>query len=318
MSMNASTIPDLDTIRKWIDDYAKRVANLQDEEGKGVELLFLRDAIHDGLLYYRSRGAFIDPEETKLSNFDALLDKNAALFLKIAGKKTLKTERDKISPSPEKWWWWLDEKVRERKSRKIKKTITTAGIVVAVLLVLYFTFFRLPPAEQSYLDALTQAERLIYEGEVDEALENIQKAINIFPDRPTPYIMAGCLKEMIGENEEAQKFFTQAQGLYPNEVNFLIEKSNWYFRLNLLERAYSSIIEALQKEPENLAALNLLGSIYEAENKIPEALKVYTKVLELAEEQGAETMIPIARIKIGMLQFRLPLDIPTSFPEEEQ
>ncbi len=85
-------------------------------------------------------------------------------------------------------------------------------------------------------------------------MENIQKAINIFPDRPTPYIMAGCLKEMIGENEEAQKFFTQAQGLYPNEVNFLIEKSNWYFRLNLLERAYSSIIEALQKEPENLAA----------------------------------------------------------------
>ncbi len=45
---------------------------------------------------------------------------------------------------------------------------------------------------------------------------------------------------------------------------------------------------------------------------------MYTKVLELAEEQGAETMIPIARIKIGMLQFRLPLDIPTSFPEEEQ
>ncbi len=35
--MNASTIPDLDTIRKWIDDYAKRVANLQDEKGKGVE-----------------------------------------------------------------------------------------------------------------------------------------------------------------------------------------------------------------------------------------------------------------------------------------
>ena len=33
---------------------------------------------------------------------------------------------------------------------------------------------------------------------------------------------------------------------------------------------------------------------------------MYTKVLELAEEQGAETMIPIARIKIGMLQFRLP------------
>ncbi len=93
--MNASTIPDLDTIRKWIDDYAKRVANLQDEKGKGVELLFLRDAIHDGLLYYRSRGAFIDPEETKLSNFDALLDKNAALFLKIAGKRLSKQKEIK-------------------------------------------------------------------------------------------------------------------------------------------------------------------------------------------------------------------------------
>ena len=316
--MNNLTIPNLDTIRKWIDEYAKRVANLRDEKEKGVELLFLRDAIHDGLSYYRSRGASLDPEETRLSSFDALLDKNAALFIKKVGIKTLKKEREKASPPPERWWWWLDEKARERRSRKIKKTITTVGIVAAVIVVLYFFVFRLPPAEQSYLDALTQAERLIYEDKIEEALESLQKAINIFPDRPTPYVMVGCLKEMIKESEEAQKFFAQAQNLYPSEVDFLIEKSNWYFKLNLLEQAYSSVMEALQKDPENLAALNLLGSIYEAENKIPEALETYTRVLELAEKQGIETMIPIARVKIGLLQLRLPLSTPPSLPPPEE
>jgi len=307
MNTNSSNIPDLDTIRKWIDDYAKRVANIQDEKGRGVELLLLRDAIQDGLLFYRSRGAFVDPEETKLNNFDALLDKNAASFLKIVGRKTLKTERNKISPSQERWWWWLDTKVEKRRHQRIKRTITTTGVVAIVLIVLYFAVFRLPPAEQNYLDALTQAEKLVSENNVEEALENLERAIDIFPDRPTPYIMAGCIKEMVGETEEAQRFFTQAKTLYSSEVDFLVEKSNWYFRLNLLEKAYSSIMEALQKDPENLAALNLLGSIYEAENKIPEALEVYNKVLELAEKQGVETMIPIARMKIGLLQLKLPL-----------
>ena len=128
--------------------------------------------------------------------------------------------------------------------------------------------------------------------------------LNPYIPDPKPGILPGELEE----KEYFLHFFElNKKKIAPVSYTHL---SNWYFRLNLLERAYSSIIEALQKEPENLAALNLLGSIYEAENKIPEALKVYTKVLELAEEQGAETMIPIARIKIGMLQFRLPLDIP--------
>jgi len=316
--MDTSTVPDLDTIRKWIDEYAKRVANLRDERGKGVELLTLRDAIDEGLSFYRSRGASLGPEETKLNSFDALLDKNAASFLQIAGRKTLKEERNKISPPRERWWWWLDERAKERKSHRIRKIITTAGIVAAILLVLYFTIFRLPPAEQNYLDALTQAEKLIGENNIEEALENLEKAMNIFPERPVPYVIAGCVKEMVGENEEAQKFFTQARSLYSHEVDFLVEKGNWYLRLNLLDKAYFSVMEALQKESENLAALNLLGSIYEAENKIPEALEVYNKVLELAEKQGVETMIPIVRMKIGLLQLRLPLSTFSSPPEGEQ
>jgi len=316
--MDTSTVPDLDTIRKWIDEYAKRVANLRDERGKGVELLTLRDAIDEGLSFYRSRGASLGPEETKLNSFDALLDKNAASFLQIVGRKTLKEERNKISPPRERWWWWLDERAKERKSHRIRKIITTVGIVAAILLVLYFTIFRLPPAEQNYLDALTQAEKLIGENNIEEALENLEKAMNIFPERPVPYVIAGCVKEMVGENEEAQKFFTQARSLYSHEVDFLVEKGNWYLRLNLLDKAYSSVMEALQKESENLAALNLLGSIYEAENKIPEALEVYNKVLELAEKQGVETMIPITRMKIGLLQLRLPLSTLSSPPEGEQ
>jgi len=316
--MDTSTVPDLDTIRKWIDEYAKRVANLRDERGKGVELLTLRDAIDEGLSFYRSRGASLGPEETKLNSFDALLDKNAASFLQIVGRKTLKEERNKISPPRERWWWWLDERAKERKSHRIRKIITTVGIVAAILLVLYFTIFRLPPAEQNYLDALTQAEKLIGENNIEEALENLEKAMNIFPERPVPYVIAGCVKEMVGENEEAQKFFTQARSLYSHEVDFLVEKGNWYLRLNLLDKAYSSVMEALQKESENLAALNLLGSIYEAENKIPEALEVYNKVLELAEKQGVETMIPITRMKIGLLHLRLPLSTLSSPPEGEQ
>jgi len=41
-----------------------------------------------------------------------------------------------------------------------------------------------------------------------------------------------------------------------------------------------------------------------------EALKAYSRVLELAENQNQITMIPVTKMKIAMLQLRLPMSLP--------
>lgn len=306
----SKSVPELDEVRAWIEEYVKKVANLKDQKGKEIELLYLRDKIEEWLSFYRSQGAFVDPEETRVGNFDALFEKQCFLFIRMINKRTLEEKREKLNPPKERWWWWIDETVKQKRRAKIRKGLIFSGIITAILLSLYFLFFRLPPAEQNYLNAMTRAEQLIDVAKWEEAIQACKEAIKFFPERPTPYVVMGCIHEKLGEEEKAQRAFAQAESLYSKKSDFLLEKAMWYFRLALLDKSKTTVTEILKEDPENLSALNLLGSLYEAENKVVEAIKVYEKLLELAEKKEELSLIPVVKMKIGMLQLRLPLALP--------
>jgi tetratricopeptide (TPR) repeat protein len=303
-------IPGLDEVRTWIEEYVKKVANLRDQRGQEIELLYLRDRIEEWLSFYGSKGAFVDPEKTRVGNFDALLEKQGSLLVKMLDKKRFEEERKKIKPSKERWWWWIDERVKREKIMKLRRQMALLGIVIAALLSLYFLVFRLPPTEKKYLDALSRAEQLMDAGRWTEAIAACEEAIAIFPDRPNPYVIIGCIREKLGEENQAQEIFSQAESLYAKRVDFLLEKALWYFRLGMTDRSLATLSELLKEDPENLSALNLLGSVYEAENRVVEAIKVYERLLELAEKKEDLNLIPIAKMKIGMLQLKLPLTLP--------
>ncbi|MEN3185453.1 MAG: tetratricopeptide repeat protein [Atribacterota bacterium] len=303
-------IPELDEVRSWIEEYVKRVANLKDQKGKEVELLCLRDRIEEWLSFYRSQGAFVDPEETRVGNFDALFEKQCFLFIRMLGKRTLEEERKKHNPPKERWWWWIDETVKQKRRAQARKRLMFSGVTVAIILSLYFLVFRLPPAEQNYLNAMSRAEQGIDKAQWEEAIQACQEAITLFPERSTPYVIMGCIYEKLGKEENAKAIFAQVESLYSRKSDFLLEKAMWYFRLALLDRSKATIAEILEEDPENLSALNLLGSLYEAENKVVEAIKVYEKLLALAEEKEELNLIPMVKMKIGMLQLKLPLTLP--------
>ncbi|MGC8777731.1 MAG: tetratricopeptide repeat protein [Candidatus Caldatribacteriaceae bacterium] len=303
-------IPELDEVRAWIEEYVKKVANLRDQKGKEMELLHLRDKIGEWLSFYRLQGAFVDPEETRVGNFDALLARQGALLVKMLDRRAFEEERKRLNPSRDQWWWWIDKKVRREKRLKIRKRLAILGVVAAILFSLYFLVFRLPPSEQNYLNDLTRAEQLIDEAKWEEAIQACKEAIALFPERPEPYIVMGCIKEKLGDEKGAREVFAQAEPLYSSKSDFLLGKAMWYFRLGLLERSLETLSGVLKEDPENLSALNLLGSVYEVQNKIAEAIKVYEKLLELAEKKEALELIPIAKMKIGMLQLKLPLTLP--------
>lgn len=309
--------PELDEVRQWIESYVKRVANIRDEKGKGVDLLRLRDAIEEWLKFYEAQGASVEPEWIRVRNFDALLEKNAMPFLKILGRKTLEEERKKAMPPEDRFWWWLDKRVGEERKRRLKRIGVTLGIIASVLGALYFFVFRLPPAEENYLAALTAAEQALQNQDWEKALSSSLEALRVFPERPTPYIIAAIAAEKLGKEEEARNLREQARTLYAKEEDFLLEEAGWYFRGGILDQAKTRTAQVLTRDPENLTALNLLGSIYEAEDNVIEALKVYQRVLEIAEKKNEITLIPVAKMKIGMLQLRLPLSLPLPSPGGE-
>lgn len=315
--MEGRRVPELDEVRQWIESYVKRVANLRDEKGKGTDLLKLRDTIEEWLRFYESQGASVEPEWIRVRNFDALLEKNAALFLKIVGKKNLQEEREKVAPPEDRFFWWLDRKVTEERKKRLKRLGITLGIIASALVMLYFFVFRLPPDEEQYLTALTTAEQALQNKDWEKALTFSEKAIDLFPERPTPYVIATIAAKNLGREEQAKHFRERAQTLHKKEEDFLLEEAGWYFRSGDFDQAKTRIAQVLTKDPENLTALNLLGSIYEVEDNVIEAIKVYQLVLEIAERKNEITLIPVAKMKIGMLQLRLPLSIPLPSPSGE-
>jgi len=311
----------LDDIRGLIELYVKKVANLKDQKGEGVGILHLRSEIEAGLSYYRSKGAFLDPEETRLSNYDTILQKQAHLLVKMIGKRLFAQERDNLHPPAEQWWWQLDVLDQNRQKKALKKNLTTLILTFTSLFLIYFFLLRLPPNEKQYLDLNSSIEKLIDQSLlasdsdqlsllIDKAMQQSEEAKAIFPERPIPYIIQAALLEKTGQTQKAQPLFNQARQLYARSEDYLLDRAMWYFRLNMINQAKDSLELILADNPESIGALNLLGTIYENENNFIEALKAYNKVLELAEKQNQQNIIPVMKIKIAMLQLRLPMSMP--------
>lgn len=313
--------PSLDDIRNLIEFYAKKVANLKDQKGNGIEILNIRTDIERGLIYFRSKNAYLDPEETRLGNFDSLLKKQSRLLVKVTGKKAFIDQRSRLNPPTEYWWWWLDIEYEKNQKKTIQKNLLHFGIFFVVLFLVYFIFLRLPPQERRYLDLNSSIEKKIDQSLIEpdqnivkniyyDIIQECEQALTLFPERPAPLLIKGAISEKINHLSDAQANFNQAMTLYPSQEDFLLDQATWYFRVGMKDQAKDSLSAVLKENPDSIGALNLLGTIYEEENNYVEALKAYTRVLELAENQNHTTMIPVTKMKIAMLQLRLPMSFP--------
>jgi tetratricopeptide (TPR) repeat protein len=311
----------LDDIRNLIEIYAKKVANLKDQKGNGIEILRIRTDIERGLNSFRSKNASLDPEETRLGNFDSLLKKQSRLLVKITGKKSFIDQRAALNPPADHWWWWLDTVYEKNRKKVIKKNLLQFGIFFVILFLVYFTLLRLPPQERRYLDLNSSIEKKIDQSLIEtdqdiiiniyyDIIQECEEALTLFPERPVPLLIKGAIAEKLNNSSEAQASFNQALSLYPSQEDFLLDRATWYFRLGMKNQAKDSLSTVLKENPDSLGALNLLGTIYEDENNFVEALKAYARVLELAENQNQTTMIPVTKMKIAMLQLRLPMSLP--------
>ncbi len=315
--MESSRILSLDEIRTLIDEYGKRAANLRDQKGKEIALLELRDTIHNSLMYYRERGAYLDSEDTRLGNHDMVLKGKAHSLVRMGGATEFARARSRLSPETGQWWWWLDKKVAEKNRQNRKKNFLTLSTVVGILLVLYFGIFRLPPDEREYYDTMNAIETISEEFTVsasrteqlallEEAYALTKKMQELFPERYPSYLIAGVVLEKKEDTEKAHDYYHQARALIGSEPDFLVEQAYWYLHLDSGENALLVLNEVVDTYPDHLAAWNLLGTIHEVEQRIPQAMQAYERVLELAEEQNAVSLIPITRMKIAMLQMQLP------------
>ncbi len=116
--------------------------------------------------------------------------------------------------------------------------------------------------------------------------------------------MLGMIYEDKGLLDRANNYFERAKLLSSQKIDFYNSRGMVYFEMGKLDKAVLDAKKALEMNPDSAFSHFLLGSIYEMENRIAEALTEYQIVSDLDQDPQLTVM---ARFKMGMIMQRGPL-----------
>lgn len=122
-------------------------------------------------------------------------------------------------------------------------------------------------------------------GEYEKALEAYRKGVAL--DASSIHALLGAARVLTrhGKAQDARKLFKQARALYQGSashpVEAMVHAADVCIELNRYTEANSILDDALKKEPGNLAALVLRGTIFLEKYDYPFAKKLFEKALSI-------------------------------------
>ena len=143
-------------------------------------------------------------------------------------------------------------------------------------------FRRVTPESRFYQDAVVHIAFILQEqGKTDEALQQLESAIQGNPANPELHYYLGTIYEEAGRYDEALAALTQATQKAPDNANFLFRLGIVYDKQKDKEGSIETMRRVIALDPTHANALNYLGYTYaemgqnldEAEQLVIEALK---------------------------------------------
>jgi tetratricopeptide (TPR) repeat protein len=296
-----------DEYRKDIHTAELEVARL----GRGfkadevLSLLHRLDRLYEGHRELEASGLDMRSEKTRIETVHNILDEKAGAAVRILdAHRGFARARAEIDPTPERWWWYLDERVAERQARRLRRAVRMgagAAVLLAVLVLVYVRFFRPDEATLRRYELSSQAESQSDMGDYAAALASYQDALAVAPDDPEVNLMIGVMYEALGRTAEAEAQYARAEPLYESRAMFLAVRSQSYCRLGWFEKGQADAEAAIALDGEFAAAYMALGTAYEGQGLIDQAIDALNKCAELADAQGQDQLYVIAKTRIGML-----------------
>jgi tetratricopeptide (TPR) repeat protein len=286
-----------------------------------LALLRLLDRFAAAVPRFGGMGVDLRAERARIETVEnILLDKAQFAVRSLSALAPMEELRTEADADQDRWWWYLDRHVAEANAQRAKRTLWTAGIVFAVLAVLvtvYMLFLRPDEATRLRYGYVSRAESQIEQGEYEVALGFYQEAIEVAPDDPDVTLMIGMMHEALGNADEAKTYYTRAEELYESRVAFLASKSQRYFLLDWYEQSESAALEAISLDEQYAWAYCNLGSAYEGQGRVPEAIGAVQVCADLAREQGQDELYVIAASRLAML-LQMPSDPGMTGAQEQQ
>jgi tetratricopeptide (TPR) repeat protein len=126
-------------------------------------------------------------------------------------------------------------------------------------------------------------------GQLDQALPDLDKAIELDPNWSPPY--SNRARAFVGKNEPARAIpdYDKFLALHPDDANAYVNRALAYINLRDQDDALADLEKAVSINPAHAFATFNVGAIYEARDDKPKAEVAYRKALALVP--GNQTII---------------------------
>lgn len=293
----------LTTLREMMEDYRKLLFNMENIGEEITDFLLLRDQIHRLTKKLKEIGTDLSVEKSRLDSFDQVFKNRGKLILrKLTSAFDFKSYRQQKQIPAERWWWYIDQSLKKQRQKRLQRWVKKLVIMAAVLLSVWAIFTWILPKPPAYLLHQEKADQLTSQGNLDEAIEEYKKAMELNPYDGTSYLMLGILYQAKEEEEKAKNYFAEAEKIISNPFQFYLQRGMAYLQKDELDKAYQDAGAALKLAPDNINAHFLIGNVCEAQGHIAEALQ-HLEVVANAPD-GDPKLTVMARFKLGMLMLR--------------
>lgn len=128
-------------------------------------------------------------------------------------------------------------------------------------------------------------------GDVDGAIADFRRALEIEPGNPTAHNGLGYLLAVHGRRlDEAVKLVRKALDLRPDEGSYLDSLGWAFFRLGRLAEAEEALVAAASRERDPVIVMHL-GRLREAQGRTAEALELYQQALRQGLTEDEELVL---------------------------
>ncbi|RME82119.1 MAG: hypothetical protein D6775_11755 [Caldilineae bacterium] len=312
-AIHTQKVTPADELRNLLNECEKRAVNIR---GSGAdqarELLQWLDLIHERLPELEASGLNMQPERVR---WEAVLgavrrhEKELRRELEpLGGLESLRRQLP-AEPDPDRWWWWLDQHAAERTRRRLSRGLITVIALVALVLAARWLFNYLFPVDPNVLasyDLQTEAERLIEEGNYEQAVQNFQEALTYTPDDEDPQIWLVALYDVTGRSDESRALLDKLLTRYDPSTVYA-ELAQRYYLLQQYETSLAYAQKAIDANPENPEAYLAAGGAYEALGDFVQAMASFEQASDIAERLDMPELQALARVRMAELLQRRPV-----------
>lgn len=278
-----------------------------------LEILTFFDQADQILDELQERGMTASSERGQIETISAQFSKKRELFIRrIGGPEALALARKEHQPQEDRWWWYVDKSLaveNKEKTLRLGRNFVILAVVLLIAGLLYNQFLAPDPAVQASYGHRQQAETSLMEGKFDEALKEVQDALELTPNYGELYVLEGVILEALERPEEARESYAKAQENIQSQDQFHTQRAIINLMMGNAEQALVDSEKAIQLNPDSALSYLNKAQAYEMMGDISKAIDSFEAADEVAQRIGNSQLQAV--IRVGLANVYQRISIPT-------